>query len=285
MAGKIPSGSAPDSVNSSVWQIPVALISTSTSPALGPSRSTSTISSGFPASNATAAWVFIVTLPQSTACSNLAELGMAMAGAQRGSKTRSCYHLSMRESQCGAEVNPSQHVTNWWQSCRRPTRTRWRVGESRNLFLHRARAGNRCRRALAQNDHAKHFVLGHFGGLGGTDHLTVLHHANAVCKIEHVVDVMADQEDADAVLLELQNQVSDLRRFLRTERCRRLIHHQDASIEQDRPGNGHGLPLAARKCLYRLLETTEVGVKPPHHFAGLVLHGDVVERSDGGREF
>src|SRR5205085_4361962 len=39
--------------------MPVALISTSTSPAFGASRSTSTISSGFFASNATAARVFI----------------------------------------------------------------------------------------------------------------------------------------------------------------------------------------------------------------------------------
>src|ERR1700753_441756 len=39
--------------------MPVALISTRTSPAFGPSRSTSTISSGFFASNATAARVFI----------------------------------------------------------------------------------------------------------------------------------------------------------------------------------------------------------------------------------
>src|SRR5215470_16403644 len=39
--------------------MPVALISTSTSPAFGPSRSSSTISSGFFASKATAARVFI----------------------------------------------------------------------------------------------------------------------------------------------------------------------------------------------------------------------------------
>ena len=36
IAGNSPSGSAPESVNSSVWQMPVALISTSTSPACGP---------------------------------------------------------------------------------------------------------------------------------------------------------------------------------------------------------------------------------------------------------
>src|SRR5665213_420674 len=43
--------------------MPVALISSKTSPALGPSRSTSTISSGFFASNATAARDFILNSP------------------------------------------------------------------------------------------------------------------------------------------------------------------------------------------------------------------------------
>src|SRR6202158_4933585 len=55
IAGNSPSGSAPDSVNSSVWQKPVALISTSTSPSRGPSSWTVDISSGRPAATATAA--------------------------------------------------------------------------------------------------------------------------------------------------------------------------------------------------------------------------------------
>src|SRR5690606_29429673 len=59
IAGKMPSGSAPDSVNSSVWQMPVAFTSISTSPSFGPSRSTSTISSGLPAAKATAARDFM----------------------------------------------------------------------------------------------------------------------------------------------------------------------------------------------------------------------------------
>src|SRR4051794_39262518 len=59
ITGNRPSGSAPDRVNSSVWQTPVALSSTSTSPALGPARSTSSITSGLPTSNAIAARVFM----------------------------------------------------------------------------------------------------------------------------------------------------------------------------------------------------------------------------------
>src|SRR5512134_2057750 len=55
IAGNKPSGSAPERVNSSVWQMPVALISTSTSPAFGPSSCTVSMASGWPAANATAA--------------------------------------------------------------------------------------------------------------------------------------------------------------------------------------------------------------------------------------
>ena len=63
IAGNSPSGSAPERVNSSVWQMPVALISTSTSPALGPSSCTWVTASGFPASNATAARTSILKSP------------------------------------------------------------------------------------------------------------------------------------------------------------------------------------------------------------------------------
>src|SRR6185503_19556254 len=59
IAGNRPSGSAPDRVNSSVWQMPVALSSTRTSPAFGPSRSTVSMASGAPALCATAALTFM----------------------------------------------------------------------------------------------------------------------------------------------------------------------------------------------------------------------------------
>ena len=62
IAGNSPSGSAPDRVNSSVWQMPVALISTSTSPSRGPARSMVSRLSLSPALRATAARVFIVCL-------------------------------------------------------------------------------------------------------------------------------------------------------------------------------------------------------------------------------
>src|SRR6266542_3669138 len=62
IAGNSPSGSSPERVYSSVWQMPVALISTSTSPALGPSSVTVATSSGLPAPNATAARTSMIDL-------------------------------------------------------------------------------------------------------------------------------------------------------------------------------------------------------------------------------
>src|SRR5262245_52982690 len=63
IAGNRPSGSAPERVNSSVWHTPVALISTRTSPAFGPSSVTVVTSSGLPFSNATAARTSIAISP------------------------------------------------------------------------------------------------------------------------------------------------------------------------------------------------------------------------------
>src|SRR5580704_15941110 len=59
MTGNRPSGSAPERVNSSVWHTPLARISMSTSPALGPASSSVTTSSGLPAAYPIAALVFM----------------------------------------------------------------------------------------------------------------------------------------------------------------------------------------------------------------------------------
>src|SRR5258705_8385905 len=60
IAGNSASGSAPESVNASVWQTPLAFISTRTSPERGPSRSTVVTSSGWPGPFATAALTFTI---------------------------------------------------------------------------------------------------------------------------------------------------------------------------------------------------------------------------------
>src|SRR5579863_1267723 len=63
--------------------MPVALISTRTSPAFGPSRSSSTISSGFLASNATAARVFMVLILSCSASLLRAHTGILRLGVGR----------------------------------------------------------------------------------------------------------------------------------------------------------------------------------------------------------
>src|SRR5690554_6688414 len=59
-AGKMPSGSSPDSVKASVWHTPLATMRTSTSPACGGATSISVISSGWPGPQATAARDLII---------------------------------------------------------------------------------------------------------------------------------------------------------------------------------------------------------------------------------
>src|SRR5690606_15140118 len=62
--GNRPSGSSPDRVNASVWQTPVWVIVTSTSPFFGGATSISTICSGWPGPKATAARDFMVASPE-----------------------------------------------------------------------------------------------------------------------------------------------------------------------------------------------------------------------------
>jgi hypothetical protein len=55
----------------------------------------------------------------------------------------------------------------------------------------------------AEDDHLEHLILGHCTRRRGADHLAVLHHRHAIGQIEDVVDVVADEEDADPLALEL----------------------------------------------------------------------------------
>src|SRR5437867_4277092 len=105
--------------------MPLALISTSTSPAFGPSRSTSTISSGFPASNATAARLLI---------------GDSSPPAIAAGAARSLRHQTLA-------------AMNWSQRARRKARLAGRLG-----FHRRVRAR---RRAALSEGFAQDFAQPH----------------------------------------------------------------------------------------------------------------------------
>src|SRR5262245_16592917 len=56
---------------------------------------------------------------------------------------------------------------------------------------------------LAEDDHAEHVVRRDSRLVDRPDDPPVVHHADPVGQVEHVVDVVADQEDPEAFLLEL----------------------------------------------------------------------------------
>ena len=139
-------------------------------------------------------------------------------------------------------------------------------------------------RGLAQDDHAQHVVLGDVVLVDGAHELALEHDADAVRQVEDVVDVVADEEDADALALQLKDEVADLRRLRRAEGRRRLVHDEDLGVEVDGAGDGHRLTLAAGERLHRRLEVLEAGVEPAHHLSSRRLHGRVVQRAQAGHE-
>jgi hypothetical protein len=56
---------------------------------------------------------------------------------------------------------------------------------------------------LAGDDHGEDVVGRHVGHVHRADELAVLHHARPVAELLHLVDVVVDQEDAEALLLQL----------------------------------------------------------------------------------
>ena len=93
-----------------------------------------------------------------------------------------------------------------------------------------------------------------------------------VAQLHDVVDVMLDQEDAEALRLQLLDQFRHHLRLVRAKRGGRFVHDQDLGVEIDRAGDGDRLALAARKRVDRHVELAEVGVQPRHDLARLGLH-------------
>ena len=79
----------------------------------------------------------------------------------------------------------------------------------------------------------------------GAHELALEHDADAVRQVEDVVDVVADEEDADALALELEDEFTDLRCLRRAERRGRLVHDEDLGVEVDGAGDGDRLALPA----------------------------------------
>src|SRR3546814_5437597 len=82
---------------------------------------------------------------------------------------------------------------------------------------------------LAEDDHAEHLILGRLGGVAGADQAAVLHHTHPVREVEDVMQVVADEEDADTLLLQMVNQRPEERRVgqecVSTDRSRGSLYH------------------------------------------------------------
>ena len=140
------------------------------------------------------------------------------------------------------------------------------------------------RRRLAEDDHPEDLVGRDVGLVDRADEPAVVHDADPVGQVEDVVDVVADEEDPDALALQLPDQVPDLRRLGRPERRGGLVHDQDLGVEMDRARDRHRLALAAGEGLDRDREALEVRVQAAHDLAGRVLHRRVVERPVAGQQ-
>jgi hypothetical protein len=137
---------------------------------------------------------------------------------------------------------------------------------------------------LAQDDHREHVLAGDVGHAHGVHDRAVLHHRHAIAHVEHLVHVVTDEEDADALGLEPADRVAHHAGLGGAQRRARLVHDEDARVEVESARDRHRLALAARHGAHRLPHVAEVGVQPRDHLGGLVLHAVGVECPPRGEE-
>src|SRR5262245_57649988 len=71
----------------------------------------------------------------------------------------------------------------------------------------------------------------------------VIERHDPVADVEDVVHAVADENDADAVILEAADQIENLANLLDGKCCSRLVHDDDTRVEGRGTGDGDGLTL------------------------------------------
>ena len=117
------------------------------------------------------------------------------------------------------------------------------------------------------------------------DHLAVLEDDDAIGEAHDVAHVVADQEDADALVAQALDEGADLRGFMGAQRRRRLVHDEDADVEMDGAGDGDRLALAARHLAHRPFDIGEIRVEAGERLGGLFGHPLLVEKAERGPQF
>ena len=97
-------------------------------------------------------------------------------------------------------------------------------------------------------------------------------HVNTVRQIEHVWQVVADQDDGQAVITKAKNEVEHLARLLDAHRGDGLVEDDDFAGEGGGPGHGDRLSLTTGQGLHGLAHVLQRADAKLRHFQFSVLH-------------
>jgi len=86
-----------------------------------------------------------------------------------------------------------------------------------------------------------------------------------------MVDVVGDQDDAEAAIARLGDQAQHDGGLVDAERRGRLVEDQDLGAEMHRPGDRQALPLAARQRADRLRGIAHVDADRQHLVVAILL--------------
>ena len=95
--------------------------------------------------------------------------------------------------------------------------------------------------------------------------------------VEHVLEVVADEDDAVALLAQAAHEVEHLLRLRHAERSGRLVEEHDLVLPQDRSRDRDRLALPAREGGDRDADARDLHRQAPQHVDGLLLHADLVQ--------
>ena len=101
----------------------------------------------------------------------------------------------------------------------------------------------RRRRPLGEQPHLAPDHVGdralrrRLGARHGRDQPAVAEHRDLVGDLEDLLQPVADEEDGDALVAEVADELEELGDLVRRERRGRLVHDQDADVERDRLGD------------------------------------------------
>ena len=149
----------------------------------------------------------------------LGAVGAGWYGAVQDA-TAALVHASPRSQRLASIVPPTPAPTTATASCTRHWRRRSAGAERVASRLPLELEGGALVLGdlvglLAEDDHAQDVIGRDVALVDGIDDPAVVHDADPIRQVEDVVDVVADQEDADALVLELADQVAHLRRLRR----------------------------------------------------------------------